>query len=644
MAEFNLRKYYGDLAKLFQSGPVVKHRIANKIAAPGDIGVPIGTAKAFLRHVNNAYASAIAAYGQYNRLARYSDYNEMESMAEIGSALDIYADETCAEDEKGEIIKIHSSNIEIKKALNVLFYDVLNLEFNAFGWIRNLCKYGDQFFLVDHHPDYGVLNLVPMPVNEVEREEGYDPKDPMAYRYRWVTQGNRVIEPWQVIHFRLKANDNFLPYGSSILEPARRVWRQLILLEDAVMVYRIVRSPERRVFYIGVGNVAPQDIPSFIERAKTQLKRNQIVDSQSGRVDLRYNPLSTDEDYFVPVRGEGDGTKIETLPGGQFTGDIEDLQYIQNKLFAALKIPKSYLGYEQDISGKATLSQEDVRFARTIKRIQRVFIAELNKIAIIHLFSMGFSKEDLLNFEITMANPSTISELQKIELWRSKFEVASIAQEGMFDRNFIYKKIWNLNDEDIEQIEEGRRKDKLFDMELENVQLPPNAGGGAMAAPQETPPEGGLPPEGTPPEAGAPVPAPPEAGLPPPPGEEGLAGQPLNAGLSLAGALLDHQDPNAQVAAPRELTMFDTGKQEDMLGIPDLRVHAFGLEKTAMDPKRSKSELERPIHAPFGESEEEPEEKMFKKNVVQLGKLTRDLEGIDVLSSARIKKTKKILL
>lgn len=221
------------------------------------------------------------------------------SMAEIHSALDIYADESCSPGEYGEILRIDSPNAEIRKSLNNLFYDVLNIEFNSWNWIRNLCKYGDQFLLVDHHPDYGILGLFPMPINEVEREEGYDENDPTAYRYRWITQGNRVLEAWQVIQFRLMVNDNFLPYGSSILEGVRRVWRQLILMEDAVMVYRIVRSPERRVFYVDVGNVAPNDIDKYVEKVKTQLKRNQVVDSSTGRVDLRYNPLPVH--MFTPV-------------------------------------------------------------------------------------------------------------------------------------------------------------------------------------------------------------------------------------------------------------------------------------------------------------------------------------------------------
>lgn len=626
MAEFSAKKYYRDMERLFKGGPLVRHRIANKVAGPGQTGVPVGTARAFLKHINNSYSSAIASYGQYSRLARYSDYNEMESMAEVGSALDIYAEECCVENEAGEILKIDSPNSEIRKSLNTLFYDVLNIPFNASIWLRNLCKYGDQFLLVDHHPDYGVLNVLPMPVNEVEREEGYDPDNPLAYRYRWITQGNRVLENWQVIHFRLMANDNFLPYGSAILEPARRVWRQLILMEDAVMVYRIVRSPERRVFYIDVGNVAPQDIPEYVEKAQTQLKRNQVVDASTGRVDLRYNPMSTDEDYMIPIRGEH-SSRIETLPGGQFTGDIDDLVYIQNKLFAALKIPKSYLGYEQDISAKATLSQEDVRFAKTIQKIQKVFVAELNKIAVIHLYSMGFKKEELINFELSMANPSSIAELQRLELWRSKFEVASLAQEGVLDRNTVYTKLFNMSEADIAEIEEGKRKDRLFDLELEGMQLPASAAGiPATGGEEMLPPE-----EEVPPTAPAEAPPPGDAGLPPPPGEAG----PITAG----------RDPNLQQAMPNDMTGRGRKKKKH-LNIPDLAKISGDVKGTGMDPKRNYRELNRLIKAPFGESEdieeldlsEATEEKIFQIRAAQLRRIVKNLESVEKLNPIDKKK------
>ena len=327
MAENNkLKDYYDDFKRIFARGPIGKRKIAHKLAAPGQPGVPVGTAQAFLKNVNSSFASTMASYGQYNRLARFSDYNEMETMAEIGSALDIFADEITAQGDDGQIIKIHSPNKQIREALEDLFYDNLNLTFEARRWIRNLCKYGDQYLLLDHHPDYGILNVFPLPVNEIEREEGYDPKNPTEYRFRWITQGNRILEKWEVVHFRLGGNDNFLPYGASLLESARRTWRQLILLEDAVMVYRIVRSPERRVFKIDVGNIEPKDVPAFMEKAKSQLKRNQIVDSTSGRVDMRYNPLSVDEDYFIPVRGDR-SSEISSLPGNTPSAKILLFRY-----------------------------------------------------------------------------------------------------------------------------------------------------------------------------------------------------------------------------------------------------------------------------------------------------------------------------
>jgi hypothetical protein len=459
------------LTRLFRSGPVIRH----KIAAGEKLYEPKGTARAYKKELSNLYIHSMAAYGQYERISRYADYSEMEFTPELASALDIYGDECTSFDERGRIINIISDDNEIKEVLETLFFDILNIEFNAWSWIRNLCKYGDFLLFVDASDENGILNLLPIPINEIEREEGYDKEDPFAVRFRWLTQGNMILENWQVIHFRLLGNDNFLPYGSSIIEPARRIWRQLILIEDAMLVYRIVRSPERRVFKIDVGNVPPDQIDQFMELIKNKLRRNQIVDPSTGRVDLRYNPLSVDEDYFIPVRGDR-SSDITTLPGGQFTGDIDDVQYIQSKLFAAIKIPKSYLGYEGDVGSKATLAQQDVRFARTIERIQRIFISELNKIAIIHLYLLGYESEQLVNFKIDMANPSTISEQQKLELWRMRFEIAGSAQEGILDRETIYKRIFNFNDEDITNIREGKKVDKLEDLSLEQMQLPAEEG------------------------------------------------------------------------------------------------------------------------------------------------------------------------
>jgi len=386
---------------------------------------------------------------------------------EIASALDIYSEETTAQGTDGRILHIHSDNRKVQELLEDLFYDTINVEFNLPMWVRNLVKYGDFFLFNDVSPEFGVLNCIPISISEIEREEGFDPSDPMAVRYRWITQGNQVLENWQVTHFRLLGNDAFLPYGSSVLEGARRIWRQLILIEDAMLVYRVIRAPERRVFYIDVGNVPPEEISNYLEQAQTSLKRNEVVDRNTGKVDLRFNPMAVDQDYFLPVRGGESGTRIDTLAGGQNTAAIEDVQYIQKKLFAALKIPKAYLGYDEETGAKATLAQEDIRFSRSIQRIQKTVLAELNKLAMIHLYAHGYEGDDLMDFTLKLSNPSSIAQQQKLELISTKFDIASKAPEGLVSRRWIRKNILELTDQEIESLKEEREDDKLEDAAVE---------------------------------------------------------------------------------------------------------------------------------------------------------------------------------
>lgn len=874
---------------------------------------------------------------------------------ELHSTLDIYADEATVKNDEGDVIEITSPDPEIKETLERLFFDILNINFNAWSWMRHFCKFGDFVLFVDADERHGILNLIPIPINEIEREEGYDPKDPMAVRFRWLTRGNTILENWQVIHFRLLGNDAYLPYGSSVLEPARRIWRQLILIEDAMLVYRIVRSPERRVFHIEIANTPPDKVDAFMEQVRTQLKRNTITDPQTGRVDLRYNPLSVEEDYILPKRGE-QKSEITTLPGGQFpvrrdtpvplldgrlltieelaaeydagkenwvysvqdgtgavvpgkvawcgrnyacdrihrvwlddgtyvdmapehpivmrdgskkradevmpgdsvmpfrrrkarlgvseywqvqdtadgewkfvhrlfaphdigeamsrsgerhcvihhrdfdplnnrpdnlvwmgrtehirfhgenalanlhtpemdernrewiiqfnrsergrsmtrdrnsrrwedesfrkahsgdnhwnvkkwrglydaippaaladfclqngirsfkdllghadrplktdeqvraclrhhgisswtefarthlqippanhkilrveviegvvddvfcmtvvgpngeddrhnfaagarsldgqavqsfiivsnTGDIEDVQYIQSKMFAAVKVPRAYLGYEDMLGSKATLAQEDVRFAKTIERIQSLFVSELNKIAIIHLFLIGHSGEDLVEFNIAMANPSTVAAQQRLELWRMKLEVAGMAQEGVFDRGFIYRKIFALNDKQIAAIKDGKRIDKLEDTLLQSIEAPPTAEvpgtEGPPPSPEEQPQAGaGELPSTLGGEAGGEAP-PPEGGPPPenagfvPPG--GIVSEKFNRGS--AGS-------RAEVSVDRGKDLFSTGESPLAL--------SFGTEKqTASDPNDRRA-ARRLVTRPFSEADEMP--------------------------------------
>ena len=457
------------LTRLFRSGPVIKRKIK---ALDTTIAVPDKTKSSgtllFQKSLSPTYATITAnAYNLSERLMRYQDFQEMEYTPEIASAMDIYADEAVSQDDKGRVLHVFSDNEKIKEILEDLFYNVLNVEFNLRSWVRNLVKYGDFFLYNDVSPEYGVINAFPIPVNEIEREENYDQEDPFAVRFRWVTLGNRTLENWEISHFRLLGNDMFLPYGSSVIEPARRIWRQLILIEDAMLVYRVVRAPERRVFYIDVANIPTDDVPTYMEEQKRQLRTSQVVDRETSRVDLRYNPLSVDEDYFIPVRGGDTGTKIDTLQAGQNTGTVEDVAYIQKKLFASLKIPRAYLGYDEMLSSKATLAQEDIRFSRSISVIQKTIVAELNKLAIIHLYANGFRDEDLINFTLRLSNPSTVAQQQKLELWRAKFEIAGSAPEGMMSKPFIYKNIMELTDDEIDDINKQRLRDKIIDAMIE---------------------------------------------------------------------------------------------------------------------------------------------------------------------------------
>jgi len=457
------------LTSLFRAGPTV-----NRIALKKQNNKTTSSAfEQFRKNQSQVYSAAMSAYGAYDRMARYSDFSEMEYTPEIASALDIYSEETVASDENGKTLHIFSENSKIQSILTELFYDTLNVEFNLSSWVRSLVKYGDFFLFNDVHPDYGIVNAYPLPISEIEREEGFDPKNPLAVRFRWVTQGNQVLENWQVSHLRLLGNDSFLPYGSSVLEPARRIWRQLILLEDAMMVMRIVRAPDRRAFYIDVGNVPPEDIANYMEQAQTALKRSNVVDKNTGRVDLRYNPLSIDEDYFIPVRGSDSGTKIEPVAGQAIAGDTNDVEYIQKKLFAALKIPKAYLGYDEGLGAKATLSQEDIRFSRTIARIQRTVLSEMNKLAIVHLYCNGYSGEDLIDFSLRLSNPSSIAQQQKIELFNARFGAAGTALQnpGLVSRTWVQKNILRLADEEIKQIKEEMYEDKILDLKIDAAQI-----------------------------------------------------------------------------------------------------------------------------------------------------------------------------
>ena len=409
---------------------------------------------------------AVNAMANRARSERYVDFDEMEYTPEIASSLDIYADEMTTHSALQAMLRIQCSNDEIKSILDNLYHNVLNINYNLFGWCRTMCKYGDLFLYLDIDEEMGIQNVIGLPPQEVERLEGEDQVNPNYVQYQWNSAG-MTFENWQVAHFRVLGNDKFQPYGTSVLEPARRIWRQLTMLEDAMMAYRIVRAPERRLFKIDVGNIAPEDVEQYMQKVMTQMKRHQVVDPTTGRVDLRYNPLSVEEDYFIPVRG-GTASDISNLPGSSYNGGIDDVKYLRDKLFSALKIPQSYLSMgEGATEDKTTLAQKDIRFARTIQRLQRVVVSEMEKIGIIHLYTLGFRGDDLLNFKISLNNPSRIAELQELEHWKQKFDVAGAATEGFFSKRWLSEHMFGMSAEEFVRNQRELFFDKKYAAALE---------------------------------------------------------------------------------------------------------------------------------------------------------------------------------
>jgi hypothetical protein len=399
----------------------------------------------------------------------------------LASALDIYADESTVKDADGDTLTISTPNNEVYKVLRNLFYDILNIDYNLWPWIRNACKYGDFFLYLDIEEELGIINVIPLSAYEVRREEGYDPENPYAYRFLF--EGSHTtysmgrggsdrqpMENYQVAHFRMLSDTNFLPYGKSMLEPARKVWKQLMLMEDAMLIHRIMRAPERRIFKIDVGNLPPTEVDAHIDSIIQKMKKIPYMNEQTGEYNLKFNMQNMLEDYFLPVRGGESGTAIESLPGLSNDGQIDDIEYLRNKMHAALKIPKAFLGYDEGVEGKSTLAAEDVRFARTIERIQKIFVSELTKIAIIHLYAQGFEGEDLTNFSISLTNPSLIYEKQKLETLATKVELAGNLKESkMFSEKWIYENIFNLTQQEWQTEQEQVIEDLKQDFRKEQI-------------------------------------------------------------------------------------------------------------------------------------------------------------------------------
>jgi len=434
------------------------------------------------------------------RLNLFKDYESMDSDAIISSALDIYADESTMKSEYGDVLDIKTNNEQIKQILHNLFYDILNIEFNLWPWIRNMCKYGDFFLKLEIDEEYGVTNVVPLSVYDVSRLEGLDPENPeyvkflieastSEHRYKSQTSATRdELENYEVAHFRLLSDSNYLPYGKSQIEGARKIYKQLTLMEDAMLIHRIMRAPEKRIFKLDIGNIPPAEVDNYMQQVINKMKKAPVVDETTGDYNLKYNMQNITEDFFLPVRGGDSGTGIDSLPGLTYEA-TEDIEYLKNKLLSSLRIPKAFLGFDESVGSKATLAAEDVRFARTIERIQRITLSELTKIAIVHLYAQGYTDSDLVNFELDLTNPSTIYEQEKVELWNNKTSLASsMLQDGLVSTEWIYKNIFKFTDDEIKDVDKQIVEDykqKFRRSQIESEGNDPQKSGDSIGTPSD---------------------------------------------------------------------------------------------------------------------------------------------------------------
>jgi len=395
------------------------------------------------------------------RLQLYADYEAMDTDGLVSAVLDIICEEATLKGETNEVLKIRSSNENIQKILYNLFYQVLNIEFNLPMWIRSMCKYGDFFLKLDIAEKFGVYNVRPLSVYDMIREEGQDPNNPSYIKFIYdpvavaggttATKNKESFENFEIAHFRLLTDTNYLPFGRSYIEPARKYFKQYTLMMDAMLLHRIMRAPEKRIFYINVGNIPPNEVNGFVQQTINGMKKTPFMDQQTGDYNLKFNVQNMLEDFYIPVRPGDTTTKIDTTKGLEYAG-IEDVEFLRDLMLGSLKVPKAFLNYSDELNGKSTISSLDVRFSRTVERIQRIIISELEKIAIIHLYVQGFEDADLLNFSLELNNPSIIYEQEKIALLKEKIDLAgNIMDKKIFSTDWIGDKIFQMSEDQLIQ-------------------------------------------------------------------------------------------------------------------------------------------------------------------------------------------------
>lgn len=442
----------------------------------------------------NVDLSVTAFAGLSNIKLMYRDADLMDSFPEIGAALDIFAEEATIPNSKGQIINVYSKSDRIKSILEDLFVNRLDIQVTAPMVIRAMCKYGNQFMLLNIDNKMGITGWKQLPVFDVERLENgiknpygsglsltvnpatENNESDLSTKFVWVGENNSQIpfRNWQVGHFRLLTNSLYLPYGCSALNNARRHWRMLSLMEDMMLIYRLERSVERRVYKIFVGAIDDADVQAYVQEIANNFKRTPIIDPMTGQVDLRKNILSVDNDIFIPVRDMSAPSPVETLAANNNQTVMDDIKYVHNKVCAALRVPSSFLNFEEAQGEGKNLALMDVRFTRTVNRIQQAFLMELTKIASIHLYLLGF-QDELTNFNLSMNNPSTQAEQLEIETLQKKVSTIrdAVSDPGgglpMMSMTRALKEIMKWSDNEIKENFEEIRLEKALTEELQKT-------------------------------------------------------------------------------------------------------------------------------------------------------------------------------
>lgn len=421
----------------------------------------------FFRTTDRGFQKAL----QYEaaRLPAYIDYEGMEYYPIISSALDLFMEEATTIGLNGKMLNIYSNKERIKSLLEEFFYDIVNVNVNLPFWVRNTVKYGDNFVLLYGERKKGITHVKQLVNYEIERFERIQNGKPLVkFKERMTGDEFNVFE---IAHFRLLGDDKYLPYGSSILNKVRRVFRQLVMAEDAMLTYRIIRAGEKKVFKIDVGNIDEDDIEEYIYKVATTFKKSSQVAPNDGQIDYRFNILGNDEDYFLPVRNANTQTGIETLPGASNLDQIQDIEYLRDNLFTGLGVPKPFLSFQDASGGGKNMAAYDIRFAKKVNRIQQAMIQELNKMAMVHLYLLGYSGEDLSSFQLTLTNPSTQQELLKSELLRDKAQTyteLTRAEGGVAAMSHTNAKrmIFNMSDREIVDDLKQQKMEKVVMQEL----------------------------------------------------------------------------------------------------------------------------------------------------------------------------------